>query len=95
MKMSEHTKAPWSFHKDDGDFRIKNSRGTTIMCNTNYYPWNPDDEESWHLIAAAPELLEALKAIIANDFLPGAWNQKYEEIALEARKAIAKAEGKQ
>lgn len=32
-----------------------------IMGSAAYYPWVPDNEADWRLIAAAPELLEALK----------------------------------
>lgn len=45
------------------------------------------------LIAAAPELLDALRAIVETDFLPGAWNDQYEAIAKKARAAIAQATG--
>ena len=85
--MSKHTKGPWLFKRDEyGDRAIK-ADGKSIMCDTSYYPWCPNADADWHLIALSPEMLDALKDAhphIADD-------------ALRARigNLIAKAEGEQ
>ena len=54
---------------------------------------NPEAEANAHLIAAAPDMYEALKFLVA-------WDASYDDAALiskacsYARKAIAKVEGK-
>lgn len=34
------------------------------MGNETYYPWTPENIADWQLIAAAPDLLEALKGLL-------------------------------
>ena len=52
---------PLRFTTEDGYSYLRDEQGNSIMCNMNYYPWAPDEEEYWHLFAAAPELLAAAK----------------------------------
>ena len=59
MTQSKHTKGPWEFRKDDCWTIFAD--GSSIMGDMQYYPWVPDNEADWRLIAAAPELLEALQ----------------------------------
>jgi hypothetical protein len=60
--MSKHSAAPWTIHIDEhGDKYLKSADGNDMMCDTPYYPWTPSEHADWLLIAAAPELLEALK----------------------------------
>jgi len=33
------------------------------MCDTHYYPWCPENDADWHLIAAAPDMLQKLEKI--------------------------------
>jgi len=92
--MSKYTKGRWLF-KSDGDRTIV-ADGKSIMCDTSYYPWCPDADADWHLIAAAPELLEALKA--AKKYVAFAYSEGIdgaEEAGLKLDAAIAKAEGEQ
>jgi len=78
------------------------------MCDEQYYPWVPNNEADWNLIAAAPELFAALKAVlgffdsgefvrdISRDFEQG-WHLKMIPVVkslADAKDAIAKAEGK-
>lgn len=56
--------------------------------------WKAQDQESAkraHLIAAAPEMLEALRMVVRHLHAPG--GDGYEEL-LAAERAIAKAEGR-
>lgn len=63
-----------------------------IMGDTNYYPWTPDELADWHLIAAAPELFEALK-MIHDSFGGGLAITFSASDAEQIRAAIAKALG--
>lgn len=80
--MSEHTPGPWKSGAHatiPGRFAIRHESGGVIVGHT----W---DEANARLIAAAPELLEAL--IEANDHLGGRDELHHKIIAL-----IAKATG--
>lgn len=85
MTQSEHTKGPWEFRKDDCWTIFAD--GSSIMGDIQYYPWVPDNEADWHLIAAAPQLLAALRMIVQlNPELPMGCIE-------DAEAAIAKATG--
>ena len=88
--MSKHTPGPWEFRKRPREPWMIYANGGSIMGNECYYPWVPDEEADWRLIAAAPELLEALQELmVAADRVsaePVTWLGK-------ARAAIAKATG--
>lgn len=65
------------------------------MCAEHYYPWVPDNDADWDLIAAAPEMYAALKVL----FMWGAAQiRAHEEDCVagplgEARRVLAKATG--
>jgi hypothetical protein len=59
------TPGPWTFVVEGGDYKIKDAAGNTIMCDMDYYPWFTLNEADWHLIAAAPEMRNALLFIKA------------------------------
>lgn len=85
MTQSEHTKGPWEFRKDDCWTIFAD--GSSIMGDMRYYPWVPDNEADWRLIAAAPQLLAALQMIVQlNPELPMGCIE-------HAEAAIAKATG--
>lgn len=68
--MTKHTPGPWRILREnvDGDVetQILSADGNSLMGDARYYPWVPAYEADWLLIAAAPELLEALrKAVLA------------------------------
>lgn len=96
----KHTPGPWEFRKE-GDWTVF-ANGSSIMGNAAYYPWVPYDEADWHLIAAAPELLEAAQKALRiaelwiYDQLEGTsmFKEAYEELS-SVRAAIAKATGEQ
>ena len=92
---TKHTPGPWMFDatlKGDGSFG-----GSYIVSNNAKRTWPLAEvyrEDNARLIAAAPELLEALKAMVA------IWEGPRELAALrfaksviDARAAIAKATG--
>jgi hypothetical protein len=95
--MTKHTPGPWEF--DD-----KHSSGFPLLClyaadNRNpFHGSRSDDEQNANarLIAAAPELLEALRAI--TDQLERIGDTRYDKDGQyidAARAAIAKATGEQ
>lgn len=60
MTQPTHSPGPWELCYEMGNSVIKTADGESIMCDMTYYPWVPEEEEDWRLIAAAPELLAAL-----------------------------------
>lgn len=88
--MSEYTQGPWIIHPDykkDSNFQVHSANGEPVIhgCGCCGSPWcKPEDAR---LIAAAPQLLEALKALCeCNSLNQNLWDN--------ARHAIAAAEGK-
>ena len=104
--MSAHTPSPWTFvQSGTGDFPIWNVRiGTRGLITLPATAGMETMDADARLIAAAPELLEALNlmaTIIDNmgdmpdGFIhPSPWKTlKCEEALMQARAAIAKATG--
>lgn len=96
--MSQHTPGPWTFTKnDDGVRRIKApSHAGSLMCDERYYPWCPAEDADWRLIAAAPDLLAALRELVTlwdspEPFTGADALQAIGEATERARAAIAKA----
>ena len=95
----EHTPGPW--HSDEplliGRFLIRDDAGE-IVAEVCGLPWSETETEgNARLIAAAPELLTALKQLLG--FCETAWCIDEDEEGpdpnlLIAREAIAKAEGR-
>jgi hypothetical protein len=97
MKETKHSPGPWRFNKQKVGWRtISDTRGYSLMGDEEYDPWGPSDEADWHLIAAAPELLEALKHGPSTEHLPVGGEQclcsQCNFVRLR-RAAIAKATG--
>lgn len=107
--MTQHTPGPWQAVKDQfggtvGATRIDAANGHAVAYARERGPNGHDGEANARLIAAAPELLEALKELARlvhqNNALQhagievsaDAWGQMY-QVTNEARAAIAKAEG--
>lgn len=93
--MSEHTPGPWkvfrgSRHQSDRNYMavidsIPDVDGKVVAnCICHIASTNEDAEANAKLIAAAPELLEALEKILIADYAVSREN---------ARNAIAKAKG--
>ena len=94
--MSGHTKGPWEFRPLTGE----DSRGmgyihggpvdACIAHTGDSSLWTSENEANARLIAAAPEMLEALQAIANGEGVYGAQAHEYKQIA---RAAISKATG--
>jgi hypothetical protein len=102
--MSKHTPGPWTWQEGDGNEMPKLIAGDKEVCNfgddTTYYPseGEPPNDADASLIAAAPELLEALEwcadtlAVFVDDGT-AALDSVIGKNLTAARAAIAKARG--
>ena len=84
--MSKHTPGPWKWWTThEGAHRINPHKGGLVIasCDTRN-PFSEEQEANARLIAAAPDLLEALKETLADGGLSGATRDL-------VREAIAKA----
>jgi hypothetical protein len=88
LMTTKHTPGPWTYDKKDGSIGTKD--GLTVTAGAYGYDIACSDADGV-LMAAAPELLEVLEAIIADglhcDVVP--------HLHEKARAAIAKATGEQ
>lgn len=97
--MAEYTKGPWeldelslrgdSYTAISGEDWIELATVVTRMKSSDEY--SPEGLANARLIAAAPELLEALEELI--ECQRGDWPLRQAEAKRQARKAIAKAKG--
>jgi len=95
--MITHTPGPWTLHEYHGHVTLKGQCGHDAIINTMGHSCsNPDlyDEEQANarLVAAAPELLEALKRVMDALAYEGV-DEDFEAQYAEGEAAIAKAEG--
>ncbi len=106
--MSKHTPGPWSYRKvpRKQEWEIDTKRcpnlgheswtGMSVVFGCDDYPkmGKIAGEANARLIAAAPDLLEALQAMLSefNEQMAGIVNDEFAVIA-KARAAIAKATG--
>jgi hypothetical protein len=91
-----HTPAPWEMHHyGDNEGDIHGSNGT-LVCMMREGDTAPDQDWSAdaRLIAAAPELLAALKEIVAYDEGSNDPEDYGYEVLMRCKAAIAKAEGR-
>lgn len=85
---SKHTPGPWIMDTgDDGAVVYDPNAGTIANIPPDLRAW----EANARLMAAAPDLLEALEGLINICTHPKATKADIRMIALEARAAIAKA----
>lgn len=82
--MSNHTPGPWS-HDGDGEILAQDN---VIVVYSHGGQRAVQTDEDANLISAAPDLLEALEAMIAM-----CWDADSENEVILARAAIAKARG--
>ena len=63
--MSKHTEGPWKFSEAEfGDFNICEEAGLAVaVCVQNGFRSPHETRANTHLIAAAPDLLEALEQV--------------------------------
>lgn len=100
---SKHTPGPWTLADDGTPFVYKiGERGSNVFSLSVQGGGHPSDVASFdervanaRLIAAAPDLLDALIEIVEDltheDHEPGDWSQHV--VVKKARAAIAKATG--
>ena len=97
---TKHTPGPWGHYQRDGSAHLRFISGpspraiaiATIESIPEKYQDAESIEANAHLIAAAPDMLEALESILDGvDCQPGYIRERGIEIA---RAAIAKAKGK-
>lgn len=95
--MSGHTKGPWEIigHSDDDECRVRQTE--SVKHGKGFYSEITICEQinrmaNAHLIAAAPDLLEALSKLLAKAYKQN-FNDSYPEVLECAELAIAKARG--
>ena len=95
--MSKHSSGTWRAckHGDYGDYdgecRVIVADDLRIVVVLGYD--NEETDANTNLIAAAPDLLEALEAILGKMYKQN-WNDGYPELCDQAEAAIDKARGK-
>jgi hypothetical protein len=86
---TQHTKGPWTYKKINGIHNLMMG-DKCAMSSEDYYPWVPENPADWTLMAAAPDLLEALLEFVKS--FEGCYADG-EPAMIKARAAIAKATG--
>ena len=81
---TQHTPGPWATRESATHVTVTNARGDAVFHDDKRIPGVMADAR---LIAAAPELLEALKVLVENGGIGP------EQMFHDARAAIAKATG--
>ena len=95
--MSEHTPGPWSYTMDKErgwDFKVTDDHGKTAIvsgCGCCDSPWVSCEADA-RLIAAAPEMLEALENLLKVHEGEGGTQHNAADMA---QAAIAKAKGEE
>lgn len=111
-KAAAHTPGPWAYTgNDDNDFVVWGPGEDQFLANVGNVRLGPvgamvafdlTSQANARLIAAAPDLLEALKEMVASGKIEGpkvadmaAYKARYEAALRAARSAIQRAEGGQ
>lgn len=95
--VSNHTHGPWKVKFEEGrDWQIVGNDGYHVTCipYDEEYGRPHDDHANAFLIAAAPEMLEALRIVVGNLKAHGNATPLLFGALVKAESAIAKAEGK-
>jgi hypothetical protein len=89
--MSKHTPGPWEVFEDDYSIGVETPIGILFSDFDN----TENDEADARLIAAAPEMLEALKAVIVAIKIEHvlAASQAWRDLTIGLTKIVRKAEG--
>ena len=98
--MTKHTAAPWLIGENRYDYDlIIRSANNDPVCSVIYAGYSKTEAKAnARLIAAAPELLEALKSVVAfcdEDMQHRVQTSREYDIKTLAKTAIAKATGEQ
>lgn len=91
--MSEYTRAPWILHYSG---TIYGNNDEEVVCSFDWSSFKefndrPEYKATARLIAAAPEMLEALKALLNQIETPGPGYTKAREAIQRAEDVLAKA----
>jgi hypothetical protein len=62
-KEGEPSPGPWRLVVKDGVQMIEDANGRDLMDDERYYPSVPVSDADWHLIAAAPEMLDFIRGL--------------------------------
>jgi hypothetical protein len=91
---ARHTPGPWRFHDELILAGGHGRQGKTLAESPGQFHWETDPEwfANARLIAAAPELLAACKAMLEDPHARGLWPEGYHVDIDAGRAAIAKAE---
>lgn len=98
--MSDHTPGPWVLHKrDDEDeatmVKHVGENNDMFVCVTNVnWRYPKENAANARLIAATPDLLEALKDMIAEFSADEFGGEAQINTCWKAKQVVAKAEGK-
>jgi hypothetical protein len=104
--MSEYTSGPWEWR---GDYNYTNDGSRIILADgvgiahvltvadrKRSTPYNAEDkgrDANARLIAAAPELLEALSELLRNCTFPTSGNEAFQDAVRKGRATCSKATG--
>lgn len=89
--MNGYTKGPWILDDDSSNEPMVRSEQTAVIIAVRHRLPRAESKENMRLIAAAPELLEALKELSREEFRDDD-DPILGQARLNARLAIAKAE---
>ena len=84
------TPGEWRYIVDDGDRKLTAEVSGSFMCDTAYYPWCPDNEGDWKLIAACSPA--NMSAILAHVEAQKAENERLTAERDELRERLVRAE---
>ncbi len=89
--MSKHTPGPWDYDRDDLGIWINSSSYPQPLAKMGTAMLIPHEANA-RLIAAAPELYEALRAIVDQERQPQDAETRMHDMADLARAALAKVD---
>ena len=84
------TPGEWRYIVDDGDRKLTAEVSGSFMCDTAYYPWCPDNEGDWKLIAACSP--PNIAAILAHVDAQAAENERLTAERDDLRRQLDEAE---
>lgn len=80
-RLEGYTPGPWRESYERGTTQIRSADNESLMGDETYYPWVPENDADWTLIAAAPDLhahltaaldeIERLRLLAKRAFLEG------------------------
>ena len=90
---AKFTKAPWFHNSDDCDWSLHDEKEETILIASYLGQVEVNNAADMDLIAAAPELYEALDEL-ANGYAGNAWDVGLQPGLKKARALVARIQGK-